>query len=81
MCPTETKIRELIKELTEDYYGGEEEYTDESRLVEDLGLDSLDTLELLMAFEEEFDIELNEEEMEKLQTIGEVVKYLIPKCQ
>jgi acyl carrier protein len=48
----------------------------EARFIEDLGADSLDTVELVMAFEEEFSIEVPDEEAEKLQTVGDVVTYV-----
>ena len=47
-----------------------------ARFIEDLGADSLDTVELVMAFEEEFSIEVPDEEAEKLQSVGDVVKYV-----
>ena len=50
--------------------------TPEAKFVEDLGADSLDTVELVMAFEEEFDIEVPDEEAEKLQAVGDVVTYI-----
>lgn len=48
----------------------------ESKLVEDLGADSLDVVELVMAFEDEFGISLPDEDMVKLKTVGDVVKYI-----
>ena len=53
-----------------------EEVTMESSFIEDLGADSLDIVELLMALEEEFDIEIPDEEAEKLVTVGDVVDYI-----
>ena len=47
-----------------------------AKFIEDLGADSLDTVELVMAFEEEFDIEVPDEEAEKLQSVGDVVTYV-----
>ena len=47
-----------------------------SSFVDDLGADSLDTVELVMAFEEEFDIEIQDEDAEKIQTIQDAVKYI-----
>jgi acyl carrier protein len=49
--------------------------------VEDLGADSLDTVELVMAFEEEFDIEIPDEDAEKLTTVGEAIAYLKGKTE
>ena len=73
---TESKVKEIIiNEL-----GVEpEKVTSEASFVEDLGADSLDTVELVMAFEEEFGIEIPDEDAEKLQTVGDAVKYLEQK--
>jgi acyl carrier protein len=73
---TEAKVREIIiNEL-----GVEpEKVTPEASFVEDLGADSLDTVELVMAFEEEFGIEIPDEDAESLQTVGDAVKYLQEK--
>ncbi|MDP6038657.1 MAG: acyl carrier protein [Candidatus Latescibacteria bacterium] len=48
----------------------------EAHFIDDLGADSLDTVELVMAFEEEFDIEIPDEDAEKLETVGDAIKYL-----
>ncbi|HHY77400.1 MAG TPA: acyl carrier protein [Clostridiales bacterium] len=53
-----------------------DDITMESSFIEDLGADSLDIVELLMALEEEFDIEIPDEEAEKLVTVGDVVEYI-----
>jgi len=53
-----------------------EQITDEAAFIEDLGADSLDTTELIMAFEEEFGLEISDEDAEKLTTVGAVKKYL-----
>ena len=62
----------------------EEQVTPEASFLDDLGADSLDTVELIMAFEEEFseeiDGEIPESEAEKLQTVGDVVKYITEKA-
>ena len=50
--------------------------TEETSLKDDLGVDSLDLLELVMAFEEEYNIELNPEELEGIQTVGDVMDYI-----
>jgi acyl carrier protein len=73
---TESKVKEIIiNEL-----GVEpEKVTLEASFVEDLGADSLDTVELVMAFEEEFGIEIPDEDAEQLQTVGDAVKYLREK--
>ena len=71
--PTEARVREIIiNEL-----GVEpEKVTDEASFVEDLGADSLDTVELVMAFEEEFGIDIPDEDAEKMRTVGDAIGYL-----
>jgi acyl carrier protein len=73
---TESKVKEIIiNEL-----GVEpEKVTLDASFVDDLGADSLDTVELVMAFEEEFGIEIPDEDAEQLQTVGDAVKYLKEK--
>jgi acyl carrier protein len=73
---TEDKVKEIIiNEL-----GVEpEKVTAEASFVEDLGADSLDTVELVMAFEEEFGLEIPDEDAENLQTVGDAIKYLREK--
>ena len=56
-----------------------EEVTPEASFVDDLGADSLDTVELVMAFEEEFGCEIPDEDAEKIQTVGDAVKYIDEK--
>lgn len=56
-----------------------EEVTPEASFVDDLGADSLDTVELVMAFEEEFGVEIPDEDAEKIQTVGDAVKYIDEK--
>lgn len=51
----------------------------EDSFMDDLGADSLDTVELIMAFEEEFDIEIPDEDAENIRTVGDVIKYLEDK--
>ena len=71
--PTEARVREIIvNEL-----GVEpDKVTDDASFVEDLGADSLDTVELVMAFEEEFGIDIPDEDAEKLTTVGDVIRYI-----
>jgi acyl carrier protein len=56
-----------------------EKLTSEASFMEDLGADSLDTVELVMAFEKEFDIDIPDEEAEKLRTVGDAMSYLHEK--
>jgi acyl carrier protein len=71
--PIEERVKEIIvKELSVN----PEQVTTTASFIEDLGADSLDTVELVMAFEEEFGVEVPDEEAEKLQTVGDVVKYI-----
>lgn len=66
-----------VKEIIVNELGVEaEKVTDEASFVEDLGADSLDIVELVMAFEEAFDIEIPDEDAEKLQTVGDAMRYL-----
>ena len=53
-----------------------DQVTPEAKFIEDLGADSLDTVELVMALEEEFGIEVPDEQAEKLQSVGDVIKYI-----
>ncbi|MHB9094760.1 MAG: acyl carrier protein [Eubacteriales bacterium] len=57
----------------------DEEVTLESTFVDDLGADSLDIVELVMAFEEEFDMEIPDEDAEKIKSVGDAVKYIEDK--
>ncbi len=66
-----------IKEIIEEQLGVDKsEITMESSFVDDLGADSLDIVELMMALEEEFDIEIPDEEAEKISTVADVVEYI-----
>jgi acyl carrier protein len=73
-------IEERVKEIIVDQLGVDPgEVTDEAHFIEDLGADSLDTVELVMAFEDEFKIEIPDEDAEKITTVGAAVKYLTSK--
>ncbi|MBD8048881.1 MAG: acyl carrier protein [Clostridium argentinense] len=67
------KIRERIAEQLSIE---EDEIKMESSFIDDLGADSLDIVELIMALEEEFDIEIPDEDAEKISTVGDVVEYI-----
>ena len=71
---------EKVKKIIVDQLGVEEEKVKEdSSFIDDLGADSLDIVELIMAFEEEFDIEIADEEAEKIKVVGDVIRYLEEK--
>ena len=69
----EDKVRGII---VEQLGVNPEQVTITASFIEDLGADSLDTVELVMAFEEEFSVEVPDEDAEKLQTVGDVIKYI-----
>ncbi|MEM7417349.1 MAG: acyl carrier protein [Gemmatimonadota bacterium] len=71
--PTDARVREIIvNELGVEA----EKVTDEASFVDDLGADSLDTVELVMAFEEEFGIDIPDEDAEQMRTVGDAISYL-----
>ena len=66
-----------VKKIVVEHLGVEpEKVTEEASFIDDLGADSLDIVELVMAFEEEFSVEVPDEDAEKLQTVGDVIKYI-----
>ena len=70
-------IEEKVRSIIVDQLGVEsDKVTADAKFIEDLGADSLDTVELVMAFEENFDIEVPDEEAEKLQSVADVVAYI-----
>ena len=74
---SDKSIEERVKDIIVDQLGvSADQVTPEAKFVEDLGADSLDTVELVMAFEEEFGIDVPDEEAEKLQSVGDVVRYV-----
>ena len=73
-------IAEKIKSVIAEQLGVKpEEVTETAKFVEDLGADSLDTVELVMALEEEYGVEIPDEDAEKLTTVGEAIKYIEEK--
>ena len=73
----ETSTEDRIKQIVVDQLGVKpDQVTPEAKFIEDLGADSLDTVELVMALEEEFGNEIPDEEAEKLVTVGHVVSYI-----
>jgi acyl carrier protein len=73
-------IEDRVKDIIVDQLGVDpDEVKAESHFIDDLGADSLDTVELVMAFEEEFNIEIKDEDAEKIQTVKDVIQYLKDK--
>ena len=71
------EIASKVKDTTiEDLGVDAEKVTDQASFIDDLGADSLDTVELVMAFEEEFDLEIPDEDAEKMRTVADVVSYV-----
>ena len=74
---SEKSIEEKVKDIIIEQLGvNAEQVTPNASFIEDLGADSLDTVELVMAFEEEFGIEIPDEAAEKIVTVGNAVKYI-----
>ena len=74
---SDNSIEEKVRSIIVDQLGVEsDKVTADAKFIEDLGADSLDTVELVMAFEENFDIEVTDEEAEKLQSVADVVAYI-----
>ena len=72
-----SEISERVKAIISEQLMVEpEEVTDESSFVEDLGADSLDTVELIMEFEDEFGVEISDEDAEKISTVGEAIAFM-----
>ena len=70
-------VEERVKSIIVEQLGVDaEEVTPEASFVEDLGADSLDTVELIMAFEEEFGVEISDEEAEKIKRVKDAVEYI-----
>jgi acyl carrier protein len=75
-------IESKVKQIVMDKLGVDEaQVTPEANFIEDLRADSLDTVELVMAFEEEFGIEIPDEDQEKITTVGGAISYLKSKVQ
>lgn len=75
-----SEIENKVKQAIVDKLGVEEsKVTPEASFINDLGADSLDTVELVMKFEEEFDIKIPDEDAEKIQTVGNAIEYINSK--
>jgi acyl carrier protein len=73
----EKTIEQRVKDIIVEQLGvNPDQVTPDAKFLEDLGADSLDTVELVMALEEEFGSEIPDEQAEKLQSVGDVVKYI-----
>ena len=79
----EKTIEQRVKDIIVEQLGvNADQVTPDAKFIEDLGADSLDTVELVMALEEEFDIEIPDEDAEKMTTVADAIKYLenhVPK--
>ena len=76
------ELLQKIKEIVADKLSiSEDQVTEEASFIDDLGADSLDTVELVMALEEEFGIEIPDEDAEKMGTVGEAIKYIEEKAK
>ena len=74
---TTKSVEDRVKGIIAEQLGVEEtEVIPAAKFIEDLGADSLDTVELVMAFEEEFDLEIPDEDAEKITTVGDAIQYI-----
>jgi acyl carrier protein len=70
-------VSSKVKKMVSDHLGVDElKVTEEANFIDDLGADSLDTVELVMAFEEEFGSEISDSEAEKILTVGDAIKFI-----
>ena len=76
-----SEIEDRVKKIVVEHLGVEEsKIQSDSKFIDDLGADSLDTVELVMAFEEEFGSEISDSEAEKILTVGDAVKFIEGKA-
>ena len=72
-----SEVQEQVKKIVVDHLGiDESKVIPEAKFIDDLGADSLDTVELVMAFEEEFGSEISDSEAEKILTVGDAIKFI-----
>lgn len=82
MTATQSEIESRVRKIVVEQLGvKEDEITIESSFVDDLGADSLDTVELVMALEEEFETEIPDEDAEKIVTIKDAVSYIVNRME
>ena len=75
------EIGNKVKKMVAEHLGVDEaKVTDQANFIDDLGADSLDTVELVMAFEEEFGSEISDSEAEKILTVGDAIKFIESKA-
>ena len=75
-----SEVQTQVKQIVVDHLGiDDSKVTPESKFIDDLGADSLDTVELVMAFEEEFGSEISDSEAEKILTVGDAIKFIESK--
>ena len=75
-----SEVESQVKQIVVDHLGIDEaKVTTDSKFIDDLGADSLDTVELVMAFEEEFGAEISDGEAEKILTVGDAIKFIESK--
>ena len=80
--PKMSSVADKVKKIVVEQLGvSEDQVTPEAKFIEDLGADSLDQVELVMALEEEFGSEIPDEDAEKLTTVGDAIKYVESKSQ
>ncbi|MCK4850055.1 MAG: acyl carrier protein [Phycisphaerae bacterium] len=80
--PTETEIEEKVYQIVSEQMGiDKSELARDTSFVDDLNADSLDTVELVMEFEDEFEMSIPDEEAEKIRTIGQTVDYIAEHCK
>ena len=76
-----SNVEEQVKKIVVDHLGIEEsKVKPEAKFIDDLGADSLDTVELVMAFEEEFGSEISDSDAEKILTVGDAIKFIESKA-
>ena len=74
------ELEQIKKILAEQFSMNEDDITMDTSFAEDIGADSLDLVELVMALEQEFDLEIDDEEVENIKTVGDAVRYIKDKA-